>query len=78
MGKSLGRIPFVTQKGHLGLSSERVKQGDKIAIIAGSQVPFVLRPEDKGQFSLVSEAYVDGIMDGEVVRTSDFRNIVLI
>jgi hypothetical protein len=67
IGKSLGRLPFVTEKGHLGLSSEHVKAGDTIAIIAGSQVPFVLRPQDKEQFSLVSEVYVNGIMDSEIV-----------
>jgi hypothetical protein len=78
MGKSLGRLPFVTQMGHLGLSSEHVMQGDTIAIIAGSQVPFVLRPQDKEQFSVVSEAYVDGIMDGEAVGTSDYSYITLV
>ena len=59
IGKSLGRLPFVTANGHLGLSSERIMQGDKIAIIAGSQVPFVLRPRDKDQFSVVSEGWWD-------------------
>jgi hypothetical protein len=78
MGKSLGRLPFVTQKGHLGLSSERILQGDKIAIIAGSQVPFVLRPRDKGQFSVVSEAYVDGIMDGEIGETAEYGDVTLV
>lgn len=78
MGKSLGRLPFVTQKGHLGLSSEHIMLGDRVAIIAGSQVPFVLRPQDKGQFSVVSEAYVDGIMDGETVSTSDYVYIALV
>ena len=78
MGKSLGRLPFVTQKGHLGLSSERVMRGDMIAIIAGSQVPFVLRPQDKSQFSVISEAYVDGIMDGETIGTSDYSYITLV
>jgi hypothetical protein len=77
-GKSLGRLPFVTQKGHLGLSSERVMPGDAIAIIAGSQVPFVIRSQDKGQFSVVSEAYVDGIMDGEIVGASDYSYITLV
>jgi hypothetical protein len=77
-GKSLGRLPFVTQNGHLGLSSERVMKGDRIAVIAGSQVPFVLRPQDEGQFSVVSEAYVDGIMDGESVGTSDYSDITLV
>jgi hypothetical protein len=78
MGKSLGRLPFVTRKGHLGLSSERVMCGDMIAIIAGSQVPFVLRPQDKGELSVVSEAYVDGIMDGEIAGTSDYSYITLV
>jgi hypothetical protein len=78
IGKSLGRLPFVTQKGHLGLSSDRVMSGDRIAIIAGSQVPFVLREQEKGQFSVVSEAYVDGIMDGETVGISDYRYITLV
>jgi hypothetical protein len=78
MGKSLGRLPFVTQKGHLGLSSERVMRGDRIVIIAGSQVPFVLRPQDKGNFSVVSEAYVDGIMDGEIASNSDYSYITLV
>jgi hypothetical protein len=78
IGKSLGRLPFVTQKGHLGLSSEHVMPGDAIAIIAGSQVPFVLRPQDNGQFSVVSEAYVDGIMDGETVGSSDYSYITLV
>ncbi|XP_014552917.1 hypothetical protein COCVIDRAFT_108964 [Bipolaris victoriae FI3] len=77
VGASLGRLPFVTKKGHIGLSSDDVRQGDAIAIIEGSQVPFVLRPLDKGRFSLVSEAYVDGIMDGEAAETSKFSYITL-
>jgi hypothetical protein len=78
VGKSLGRLPFVTRNGHLGLSSDRIMKGDKIAIIAGSQVPFVLRPRDKGQFSVVSEAYVDGIMDGVIGETSKYGDFILV
>jgi hypothetical protein len=78
MGKSLGRLPFVTQKGRLGLSSERVMRHDMIAIIAGIQVPFVLRPRDAGAFSVVSEAYVDGIMDGKTVGILDYTYITLV
>lgn len=35
IGKSLGRLPYVTEKGHLVLSSELVRQGDLIALIGG-------------------------------------------
>ena len=78
MGRSLGRLPFVTKKGHLGLGSDGVRQGDAIAIIEGSQVPFVLRPLGKGRFNLVGEAYVDGIMDGEAAEASKFSYITLV
>jgi hypothetical protein len=32
IGKSLGRLPFVSKKGHLGLSSEFVRRGAVIAL----------------------------------------------
>ncbi|KAF2197355.1 hypothetical protein GQ43DRAFT_212275 [Delitschia confertaspora ATCC 74209] len=35
IGKSLGRLPFVTRKGHLVLSSEHVERGDVVAVIKG-------------------------------------------
>lgn len=78
IGKSLGRLPFVTKKGSLGLSSDQIASGDVIAIIQGSQVPFVLRPHGEGRYQVISEAYVDGIMDGEATSLSECRSIVLV
>ena len=77
-GKSLGRLPFITEKGHLVLTSEHVKRGDSIAIIKGAQVSFVLRQRGESHCSLISEAYVDGIMDGEAMVNSDYGNIILL
>jgi hypothetical protein len=77
-GKSLGRLPFVTKKGHLGLSSEYILSGDIVAVILGSQVPFVLRPRGEGKYQVISEAYVDGIMNGEATRSSDCSTIHLV
>jgi hypothetical protein len=70
IGKSLGRRPFVTKKGHLVLSSEHVERGDAIALIRGAQVPFVLRRQSNRRYQIVSEAYVDGIMEGEAMDVS--------
>jgi len=78
IGKSLGRLPFITKKGHLVLSAEYVKQGDSVALIQGAQVPFILRRQNGGQYQLISEAYVDGIMDGEAMETSKCSNITLV
>lgn len=78
IGKSLGRIPCITTKGHLALCSEHVEQGDIVALIPGVQVPFVLRCQRKGQYQIISEAYVDGVMDGEAVDLSQCKQIVLV
>src|SRR5690242_3287097 len=78
IGKSLGRLPFVTKKGHLGLSSVRIASGDVIAVILGSQVPFVLRSRGEGKYQVIGEAYVDGIMDGKAADFSNFSYIALV
>ena len=78
IGKSLGRLPFITKKGSLGLSSVHIASGDVVAVILGSQVPFVLRSHGEGRYQVISEAYVDGIMDGEATSLSDCCSIVLV
>ena len=72
------RLPFVTMKGHLGLTSQCVRQGDVIAMIGGAQVPFVLRRCDSTKYKIVGEAYVDGIMDGEAAARSKWEHIELV
>lgn len=77
-GRSLGRLPFITKKGHLVLGPEYVKRSDFIALIKGTQVPFILRRQDDGQYQLIGEAYVDGIMDGEAMENSKWCEIDLV
>lgn len=46
--------------------------GDCVCILLGGDTPFVLRPKGRGEWQLVAEAYVHGIMDGEaMVRTAE-------
>jgi hypothetical protein len=78
IGKSLRRLTFITRKGHLVLSSEHVHQGDVIALIRGAQVPFILRRQSGGKYQIISEAYVDGIMDGEVMKASKCKAVELV
>jgi hypothetical protein len=72
------RSPFVTGKGHLGLSSRYVKKEDIVAVIGGAQVPFILRRRERGDYTIVSEAYVDGIMGGEAADNGDWAHIQLV
>ncbi|KAI1425907.1 HET-domain-containing protein [Xylaria sp. FL1777] len=67
-GRSLKRLPFVTTTGRLGLGYDCIQAGDVVAIIRGAQVPFILRRQQTGAYNLISEAYVDGIMDGEALQ----------
>lgn len=78
MGRSLRRLPCVTNKGHLVLSSEHVNQGDVIALIRGAQIPFILRHQSSGKYQIISEAYVDGIMDGEAMKLSKCQAVELV
>ncbi|RYP76572.1 hypothetical protein DL771_001641 [Monosporascus sp. 5C6A] len=58
----------ITQKGYVGLGPSITKAGDACSFIPGSRVPFVLRQSQGGdtRFRLVGEAYLHGLMRGEV------------
>ena len=53
-----------TAAGLLGPVPRETRDGDKIVLIAGATIPFVLRP--KGiRWRLVGDSYVHGVMFGE-------------
>ncbi|KAL2068471.1 hypothetical protein VTL71DRAFT_16569 [Oculimacula yallundae] len=62
-----GKYAFVTEKGFVGMGPRHMLAGDIVIIIAGADVPFVLRMDEHGQYRLIGEAYVQGVMDGEAV-----------
>jgi hypothetical protein len=65
---------FVTKRGFFGISSNEISKDDFVIILAGGDMPFVLRDEEFCQkhehcrLRLISEAYVYGAMDGNLVR----------
>ena len=50
----------------MGLRPPQAEEGDVVAVFFGSDVPFVLRPQED-KFRLIRETHVQGIMDGEVI-----------
>jgi heterokaryon incompatibility protein (HET) len=60
--------PFV------GLIPQSAKVGDRICVLYGCSVPVVLRqkvqPDGRITWQLIGDAYVDGIMDGELIEPS--------
>lgn len=81
------RALFVTEGGYIGLSPWNAQVGDQVVVLKGGKTPFLIRPlgetgasvADEGQFELVGEAYVQGIMMGEALtmgKEMQFFNMV--
>jgi hypothetical protein len=66
--RNIERRAFVTSEGRPGVGPAILREGDVVAIFCGTEVPLLLRPCDGGAYELIGEAYVDGIMDGEVME----------
>jgi hypothetical protein len=68
--------PFLSSKGYIGMCPVQTEAGDTVFIPSGDHCPYVIRitkaeVEIKGEaWNLLGEAYVHGIMDGEL----DFGN----
>ncbi|KAF4341563.1 het-6-heterokaryon incompatibility [Fusarium beomiforme] len=67
---------FVTDAGYIGLAHPSVQAGDEVALLSGGRVPFAIRKESQhssNYYAMVGEAYVHGIMDGELLNTADTK-----
>jgi hypothetical protein len=59
---------FCTQRGYMGLAPWNAQQGDLVCVLKGGRTPFLLRlMPGVGQYRLVGEAFVFGIMGGEAL-----------
>jgi hypothetical protein len=67
----------VTEKGYFALVPRGVQVGDKVAVFDRACVPFVMSQMqvegDGKKFELLGEAYVHGIMKGEVMAMEDIE-----
>lgn len=62
----------VTKKRYMGWCPFNTRPGDRICILFGGQTPYVVRKEGKG-YRLLGEAYIHGVMDGEVLSMPDIK-----
>ncbi|KAN0112752.1 HET domain containing protein [Hyaloscypha variabilis] len=60
-----------TNKGYLGVVPAGARSGDVVAVLAGTEMPVILRPADEhlqnDLYKIVGVAYVHGLMDGEMM-----------
>lgn len=74
---TLGAKFCVTESGRFGQVPLDSKLGDRICVLTGGEVPFVVRPTGRGTYTLLGECYVDGIMDGEALQEASARGMPL-
>ncbi|KAI1128992.1 heterokaryon incompatibility protein-domain-containing protein [Nemania abortiva] len=69
--------PFLTIDGFIGLGPAGIERGDIVAVLDGFNACYILRSQnlvERREYHLVGEAYVDGVMDGEMAYpTPDSR-----
>jgi hypothetical protein len=63
----------LTKSNHFTILPSKSRAGDSIALIQGSVVPHVVRPTKDNSFLLIGECFVQGIMQGEILKEDTFR-----
>lgn len=66
---------FLTQEGRMGLCPRGTVAWDKIVVLYGGSVPYVLREWQNGMWLFVGECYVDGMMFGEAGLLKEEKGI---
>jgi hypothetical protein len=70
----IGRRLFRTVEGMRGVGPSDTRAGDRVCVIYGTAVPFVVREcKEKGGYTLVGECYIDDIMHGEAVDDARYE-----
>ncbi len=63
----LGRSVFTTFKGRRGAGRKLLRKGDKVCVLFGGDVLYILREKGDGQYHFVGDAYMPGFMYGEAM-----------
>ncbi|KAE8448051.1 hypothetical protein EG329_009816 [Mollisiaceae sp. DMI_Dod_QoI] len=69
------RAFFTTLDGRIGLGPSNLESGDTVCIFCNTFSPFIIRPADSGHNKLIGEAYVHGLMYGEIFDEKDEKSM---
>ena len=62
-----GRLLSVSKEGHIGLVPPAAVEGDIVCVILSCESPLLLRPLPNGNYTVVGECYIHGLMNGEAI-----------
>jgi hypothetical protein len=77
IGRNIHRKMFRTIQGYIGLAPRLTEEGDYVVLVKGGRVPLVLRPRG-GQWELIGDCYLHGIMHGEGFEESKCQDIKIV
>lgn len=66
-GKICGLTLCITKSGLLVMGPRRAQEGDAVCILYGVSLPIVLRKRENGEYHIIGDAYVHGIMKNQVM-----------
>lgn len=70
----IGRYLFYTVSAMREVGPRDMRSGDKVCVIYGTPVPFIIRPcEEKRGYTLVGECCIDDIMHGEATDDESYE-----
>lgn len=61
------RCFLTTAEGYFGIASKEARVGDQVCVLLGCGVPLILRPTGHGQYQVIGETFVQGLMYGEAL-----------
>jgi hypothetical protein len=64
---AMQRRPICSEDGRVGIGPDLCQADDIICVFHGARIPFIVRKCESGEYRLIGEAYVHGIMDGEYI-----------
>lgn len=65
---------IVTKKGYVGVANDGIRRGDKMCLLHVGRMPVILRPSGE-DFMFLGEAYVHGMMEGELWPCADLPGV---
>jgi hypothetical protein len=68
LSRATDKALCMTDGGYCGLVPSRSRADDFVVVARGGSVPLALRSNAKGEYRLIGEAYVHGLMDAEAMQ----------
>ena len=72
-GIAYQRVFFISWTGFMGLAPTETLPNDEVVLFFGACVPFIIRESKDGEWNLIGECYVYGLMFGEAMEGLDLE-----